>query len=80
MSYLGPFFAVSVLYDDDHKLADQFFTGQALVDSSTNTTLQHELESTRVNLVTLIHNHLNRKLYIKIVFLRLHFTKRYMVF
>lgn len=48
VAYLAPFFAVSVLYDDDRRLAQQFFPGTPDVDTSANIPLQRELEFTRV--------------------------------
>ncbi len=49
LSYLGPFFGVSVLVDDDPALAEQFFSGETLMQNSFNNALQYELEFSRVS-------------------------------
>ncbi|ODN01348.1 Ubiquitin conjugation factor E4 B [Orchesella cincta] len=54
-AFLAPFFAVSVLYDDDRKLAEQYFPGTLNVDTSSNNALQKELEFTRGTLHKTVH-------------------------
>jgi hypothetical protein len=79
MSYLGPFFSVSVLIDDDPKLAEQLFTGESLVETSFNSALQYELEFSRVSIHTAYF-----KMHLFVIFIynicRIHFTKSVTLF
>ncbi|XP_074108795.1 ubiquitination factor E4B [Cotesia typhae] len=54
-SFLGPFLSVSVFAEDQPKVADKFFSGNAINDKTINLTLQQELESTRSSLHKIVH-------------------------
>lgn len=47
-SFLGPFLNISVFAEDDPKVADRFFSGNASNDKPLQATLQQELENARV--------------------------------
>lgn len=49
MSYLAPFFNISILYEDDHKLGDHFFNVLNPSDNSVVNTLIREIEFSRVS-------------------------------
>lgn len=48
-SFLGPFLSVSVFAEDEPKVADRFFSGNASTDKPLQSTLQQELENSRVS-------------------------------
>jgi len=48
VSFLAPFFNVSILYEDDHKLGDQFFNVQSPAGNSVVNTLVREIDFSRV--------------------------------
>ena len=49
-SFLGPFLSISVFAEDEPKVAERFFSGNTIADKSLHTTLQQELENSRVRL------------------------------
>jgi hypothetical protein len=49
LSFLAPFFNVSMLYEDDHKLGDHFFNITGPADNSVVTALVREVEFSRVS-------------------------------
>lgn len=55
MSFFGPFLSVSVFAEDDPKVAERFFSGNTIADKSLHTTLQQELENTRISLHKIFH-------------------------
>lgn len=55
-SLLGPFLSISVFAEDDPKVAEKFFSGNAASDRSLNETLQQELENTRSILHKVFHD------------------------
>lgn len=50
-SFLGPFLSVSVFAEDEPKVAEKFFSGNASADKAVVQTLQGELEHTRVRYI-----------------------------
>lgn len=48
-SFLGPFLGISVFAEDEPKVADKFFSGNASNDKPIQSTLQQELENCRVS-------------------------------
>lgn len=55
-SFLGPFLSVSVFAEDEPKVPEKFFSGNAVGDKSLRHTLQQELEHTRVILHKIFHD------------------------
>lgn len=50
-SFLGPFLGISVFAEDEPKVAERFFSGNTIADKSLHTTLQQELDNSRVRFV-----------------------------
>lgn len=55
-SFMGPFLSVSVFAEDEPKVAEKFFSGNATNDKLLNNTLQQELDNTRVLLHKIFHD------------------------
>lgn len=55
-SFMGPFLSVSVFAEDEPKVAEKFFSGNATSDKILNHTLQQELENSRVLLYKIFHD------------------------
>ncbi|XP_054268263.1 ubiquitin conjugation factor E4 B [Macrosteles quadrilineatus] len=55
-SFLGPFLSVSVFAEDEPKVADRFFSGNASTDKPLQSTLQQELENSRLMLHKIFHD------------------------
>lgn len=56
ISFLGPFLSVSVFAEDEPKVPEKFFSGNATSDKSLIQTLQQELENTRIILHKVFHD------------------------
>jgi len=55
-SFLGPFLSISVFAEDDPKVADRFFSGNASIDKPLQSSLQQELENSRMLLHKMFHD------------------------
>ncbi|XP_046673336.1 ubiquitin conjugation factor E4 B isoform X1 [Homalodisca vitripennis] len=55
-SFLGPFLSISVFAEDEPKVADRFFSGNASNDKPLQSTLQQELENSRILLHKIFHD------------------------
>lgn len=56
VSYLGPFLSITVFADDDHSVAEQFFTGNSSIDENITHILQQELEYSRTVVYRIFFN------------------------
>ncbi|XP_038602277.1 ubiquitin conjugation factor E4 B isoform X2 [Tachyglossus aculeatus] len=59
LSYLGPFFSLSVFAEDDTKVVEKYFSGPAITLENTRVvsqSLQHYLESARQELFKILHS------------------------
>ncbi|KAK9507640.1 hypothetical protein O3M35_007452 [Rhynocoris fuscipes] len=55
-SFLGPFLSVSVFTEEDPKVGDRFFSGNSASDKTLYSTLQAELENSRVLMHKIFHD------------------------